>query len=190
VPSLVLDDGTLLNENAAVLLWLADRKPDARLAPAAGTPERYALVNALAFVASEMHAPLGVLFAPIESDEARPMMQASEDFFVACRRTLRLTHARTHAHAQVKSFLKARAEKKLSTLNDVMLKEGAPFLCGDAFSCADAYAYIVLSWLDFLGLGPLDKWARAKAFYDRVAALPNVKAAHARMAENPSKILG
>jgi glutathione S-transferase len=71
VPSLVQEDGSVLNENVAVLLYLADRKPEAKLAPPEGTPARYVLINALAFVASEVHVPLGVLFSPIESDEAR-----------------------------------------------------------------------------------------------------------------------
>jgi glutathione S-transferase len=102
-----------------------------------------------------------------------------------------LTCADAHTtHAQTKSFLKARAEKKLSVLNDVMLRDESPFLCGDSFMCVDAYAYIVLSWVDFLGLGPLDKWPRAKAYFERIKALPNVAAAHARMAENANKIVG
>jgi glutathione S-transferase len=67
----VLEDGTLLNENVAVLLYLADRKPEAKLAPPAGTPERYALINALAFVATEIHPAMGVLFATSPSPEVR-----------------------------------------------------------------------------------------------------------------------
>ena len=33
VPALVLEDGTIMTESAAILLWLADRHPDSGLAP-------------------------------------------------------------------------------------------------------------------------------------------------------------
>ncbi|MEF2550469.1 glutathione S-transferase family protein [Aurantimonas sp. A2-1-M11] len=40
IPTLVLDDGTVLTETAAILAWLADAYPSAGLAPAPGTPSR------------------------------------------------------------------------------------------------------------------------------------------------------
>ena len=45
VPALRLDDGRILNEGASVLQYLADRKPEAGLAPAWGTAERYQLIR-------------------------------------------------------------------------------------------------------------------------------------------------
>ena len=50
VPALRLDDGQVLTENVAVLLYIADRNPAARLAPVAGTLERYRLIEWLAFI--------------------------------------------------------------------------------------------------------------------------------------------
>jgi len=44
VPALQLDDGQVLTENVVVLQYIADRNPAARLAPAAGTLERYRLM--------------------------------------------------------------------------------------------------------------------------------------------------
>jgi glutathione S-transferase len=55
VPALRTDDGTLLTEAAAVLQYLADLRPDAGLAPAWGTPDRYRLIQWLSFVATELH---------------------------------------------------------------------------------------------------------------------------------------
>jgi glutathione S-transferase len=55
VPVLVLDDSSLLTEGVAIVQYLADLKPDAGLAPAAGTPERYRLQSWLNFVSSELH---------------------------------------------------------------------------------------------------------------------------------------
>lgn len=55
VPVLELDDGSLLTEGAAIVQYLADLKPESKLAPAAGTRERYQLQSWLNFVASELH---------------------------------------------------------------------------------------------------------------------------------------
>lgn len=62
VPALRLDDGQVLTENAVILQYLADRKPEARLAPAAGTMERYRMQEWLNYCASEMHKSMGGLF--------------------------------------------------------------------------------------------------------------------------------
>lgn len=67
VPTLVLADGTLLNEGAAILQFLADQKPSSHLAPAAGTVERYKLLNALNHIATEVHPRIGALFSAPES---------------------------------------------------------------------------------------------------------------------------
>ena len=56
VPAVVLGDGSLLTETAAVLQEVADRVPDKGLAPAWGSAERYRLIEWINFVASELHA--------------------------------------------------------------------------------------------------------------------------------------
>ena len=62
VPALTPDSGETLTENVAVLQYIADRNPAAKLAPAAGTMERYRLVEWLAFINSEIHKSFGPLF--------------------------------------------------------------------------------------------------------------------------------
>jgi glutathione S-transferase len=64
VPALVLDNGELLTENAALLPYIADLEPSAQLAPPNGTLERYRLVEWLAFINSELHKSFSPLFAP------------------------------------------------------------------------------------------------------------------------------
>ena len=59
VPALELDDGEVLTEAGVVCQYLADQKPDAGLAPACGTKERYRLMEWLSFTASEVHKQLG-----------------------------------------------------------------------------------------------------------------------------------
>src|SRR3989337_2387259 len=74
VPALRLDDGQVLTENAVLLQYVADQKPEAGLAPKAGTMERYRLMEWLNFISSEVHKTLGALFnpkIPAESKEER-----------------------------------------------------------------------------------------------------------------------
>jgi glutathione S-transferase len=71
VPALRLDDGQVLTENVAVLLYIADRNPAAKLAPAEGTLERYRLIEWLAFVNSEIHKNYAPLFYPDASEDTK-----------------------------------------------------------------------------------------------------------------------
>jgi glutathione S-transferase len=66
VPALRLDDGQVLTENVAVLQYIADLNPAAKLAPPAGTMERYRLQEWLSFINSEVHKS----FTPLFSSEA------------------------------------------------------------------------------------------------------------------------
>jgi glutathione S-transferase len=71
VPALELDDGNVLLEGPAIVQYIADRYPDAKLAPANGTLERYCLQSALGFVNSEIHKTAGGLFKPGITDAER-----------------------------------------------------------------------------------------------------------------------
>jgi glutathione S-transferase len=62
VPLLELDDGTRLMEGPAIVQYLADLKPEAGLAPAAGTLDRVRLQSWLNFISTELHKPLAMQF--------------------------------------------------------------------------------------------------------------------------------
>lgn len=76
VPALELADGEVLTEGAAILQFLADRKPDAGLAPAAGTLARSRLHEALSYISSELHKSYTPLFNPATPDEVREERKA------------------------------------------------------------------------------------------------------------------
>jgi len=71
VPALRLDNGEILTENVAVLQYIADRNPAAQLVPAAGTLQRYRLVELLAYINSEVHKNFGPLFNPSNSNDVK-----------------------------------------------------------------------------------------------------------------------
>ncbi|HEX6832258.1 MAG TPA: glutathione transferase GstA, partial [Rudaea sp.] len=75
VPTLELDDGTRLTEGPAIVQYLADQKPDARLAPPNGTIERTRLQEWLNFVSTELHKTYSPLFDPKMPDAAKAIFK-------------------------------------------------------------------------------------------------------------------
>ena len=71
VPALQLDDGRVLTENVAVLLYVADQSPAAGLAPAVGSFERYRLMEWLCFINSELHKGFSPLYSPVATEDVR-----------------------------------------------------------------------------------------------------------------------
>ncbi len=69
VPTLRLPDGEILTENAVMVQYIADRVPDTKLAPAAGTMARYRLQEWLNFIATELHKGLSPFFSAVAGDE-------------------------------------------------------------------------------------------------------------------------
>jgi glutathione S-transferase len=109
VPTLVCDDGLVLTESVAVLLYLGDRAPrDHGLTPAERTPARYELVRWLTFVATEIHKR--VLATVFSLDEPAEV---------------------------VKDFARRSAAQPLSVLEEHLRDRSA--LLGDPFTVADAY---------------------------------------------------
>ena len=75
VPALVLDNGELLTEGAAMVQYIADLKPELQLAPAPGTFERVRLQEWLNFIATELHKGLSPLYSPLPSDEYKTFVK-------------------------------------------------------------------------------------------------------------------
>jgi len=143
VPLLEFDDGSRHTEAAALLQYIADLDPSQALIGAPGSARRLAVIEWLAFTASELHK----VFSPW------------------------LWHKETadSTRAAVKEKLAARfaeLDRHLSTRD---------WLAGP-FSVADAYAFTIVNWSNFLGL-PLKAYPHLTAYLARVAARPHVQAA-------------
>lgn len=152
VPALELDDGTVLTEVAALVQYLADLKPDAGLAPKAGTLERVRLQSWLTFVSSELHKQ----FSPW------------------------LWHADT-AESTVRA-IKERIATRFAELDRKLAAQ--PYLMGDRFSVADAYAFAIVSWAPMMKMD-LGAYPALAAYLARIAARAKVKEALA--AERPKR---
>lgn len=68
VPVLEFDNGERLTEGPVIVQWISDQNPSAGLMPAAGTPERYRVLEWLNFITSELHKVYGPLFRPTTPD--------------------------------------------------------------------------------------------------------------------------
>jgi len=75
IPALALDDGSVLTEGVAVVLAIAAMVPDKKLAPPAGTPAYFKLVEWLIFIATEMHKSAGGLFNPAIPEAAKTVLK-------------------------------------------------------------------------------------------------------------------
>jgi glutathione S-transferase len=71
VPVLGLDGGGVLTEGPAIVQYIADKAPNAKLAPANGSNERYQLQEWLNLITSELHKSFSPLFNPTMPEEAK-----------------------------------------------------------------------------------------------------------------------
>lgn len=75
VPALALDDGNILTEGPAIVQYIADLVPGKMLAPAAGTIERYRLMEWLNFISTELHKGFSPLFNPKAPDDWKALVR-------------------------------------------------------------------------------------------------------------------
>ncbi|MEE4010884.1 glutathione binding-like protein [Roseibium sp. FZY0029] len=76
-----------------------------------------------------------------------------------------------------KQFSEADAADNLAKLKirlgqfDALLAKGGDYLLGDSFSVADAYAFVILNWTNFIGVS-LGDWPKTAAYVERIRARP------------------
>lgn len=75
VPALELDNGEVLTEGPAIVQYIADSQGHTGLMPAAGTPERYRVLEWLNFITSEVHKTFSPLFNPKTPEEYKATLK-------------------------------------------------------------------------------------------------------------------
>ncbi len=148
LPVLKTDNGTTLTQNIAIHTHIADQAPEKGLLPPTGTLERATVMNWLSFVCSDLHKAFSPLFA---------LERISPDKNVQ--------HAvRTWATGEVKGYL-SFLDKNLT---------GKDYLTGKTFTVADAYAFVVVNWTQWVGIS-IEEYKNLKIYLARVAERPAVK---------------
>ncbi len=161
----VLVDGDLvLYEAAAICLYLADKHPQAHLAPPLGTPERAHLYKWLMW----------------NSNTLQPMLM---HYFYAER----MVEGDESAMAQVRRRAEVRCGAMLDLLDAQLAAHGKPWLLGSDYSIADPYAFMLCRWTRHFArparslpqLGPylqrmLERPAVQRVFASEKLALPAV----------------
>lgn len=149
VPAVKLDSGEVLTEVAVILQYLADKKPEAKLIPTFGTPERYKAMQWLNFISSEMHKGFSPYFA-------LGRLQKPENV------------------SELKGLWDARMAARLDLFSEHFLKN--QYVLGSAFSVADAYLFTVLNWAPIVKFD-LSKWPHVLGYIERVRSRPAVQKA-------------
>ncbi|MGE4131627.1 MAG: glutathione transferase GstA [Bdellovibrionales bacterium] len=150
VPALELSEGELLTESSAILLYLADLKPELHMAPKPSTFDRIRLIEWLSFVSTELHKSFSPLFG------AKSIVPEEE------------------GQKQLKAYYIERIATRFGILEERL--QSRPFLMGETFSVADPALFTVLRWSRAMGI-EISRWPSLHKFMDRVGARPKVQLA-------------
>jgi glutathione S-transferase len=142
VPTLLVD-GRPVTESAALLMILAERHPEARLAPAPGSAERDDWHQWIVYLSNTLAATYRSWFYPSDLGAAE------------------------HS-AQLRTALQQRIERAWGHL-DRHLGERGPNMLGRDFSGVDLYLTMLMRWSRRMPR-PATEWPALKALADRVRA--------------------
>ena len=96
VPALILPSGELMTESAAILIWLADAHPEARLAPTMASAQRPAFLRWMSFVSAAIYALYW-----IRDDPMRITDRPDDSAAIRARLSERIVHCWSVMEAQV-----------------------------------------------------------------------------------------
>ena len=152
VPTLVID-GRPMTESAAILIALADRHPEAQLAPAIGTPARNDFYKWIVFLSNSLAATYRFWFYPPE---------------------LGLT--------ELTPELRAALQQKIANVWDVIddhLAKNGPYLLGEQCSAADFLLIMHMRWSRNMPRTAL-AWPSLKKYADLMRNRPSWKEVYKR----------
>jgi glutathione S-transferase len=149
VPALVVDGGQVLTESAAIALHIADRHPDAKLAPALGDLARGHCYQWLLVIAASLQSAMLRYYYP----------------------------DRITADAAGTKGVSDKAMEEVAALwgnIDAHLGANGPYLLGKQFSVADIFAYVLSTWQQSCP-DTYERFPNVKRLADLVAARPAMK---------------
>jgi glutathione S-transferase len=149
VPTLVVDGSFVMFESAAMAMFIADRHPEAKLAPGPDEMARGHFYQWLTHLTNSMQPAMLRYYYP-----ERHTTEAGGTDAVA-----------------------ASATEEIATLwgrIDRHLAANGPYLLGDRFSAADIFAYMLSTWEQCCP-GTYERFPHVKRLADLVAARPAIK---------------
>jgi glutathione S-transferase len=152
VPTLVVD-GAPRTESAALLMLLAERHPQAGLAPEPGSPARAEWIERMIYLANTV-------------------LPAMRDWFYAD------SDGAPEGAQAVRELARSRIEQAWATL-DARLADGRRFLVGDRLSTADLLAIMLMRWSRNMPRKATE-WPVLAEYIARMRALPSFIEVNAR----------
>lgn len=152
VPTLVID-GRPMYECAALLLLLADRHPEARLAPAADSVERMAYLQWMLHFSNTVQASFRGWFNPDEAGGAE-------------------------AGPRIKEFARVRIESAWDRIDARLAATGA-YIAGQDVSAADFLGTMVMRWSRNMPKSATE-WPAIRDYVARMKARPSFRALYER----------
>lgn len=151
VPALRLEDGsTVLTETVALLAYVAQRFPEANLAPT--DPAQFARMQGFhSYLASTVH---------VAHAHGRRAARWADD---------------EHAQVAMQAKVAINMAECCALIEEHWLDRG-PWVMGDTFTVADAYLFTIAGWLKGDGVD-IDYFPRLSDHYQRMQLRPSVRAA-------------
>ena len=147
VPTLVLENGALLTESAAMVLHIGESYPDAALVPPVGCPGRPAFCRWLFFLSANVY-----------------------------NATLRFIYAdRMSTEEGAAAGIKEAASRDLDGYFDILENtlDSGPYLLGERYTGVDPYLWMLTGWQDDRD-ALFARCPRLKEHYDRVGERPAI----------------
>ena len=119
IPALVLPDGTAVFESAAILIHLTNAHPEAKLAPAPGTPAHARFLQWMTFLSANVYEAALRIYYPE-----------------------RYSKAGVAAATDIKDQAAGDYLRHLEVIHHSL----SPYVLGATFSAADIYLYVLAGW--------------------------------------------
>lgn len=149
------NDGLVLYESAAIILYLVELSEEATLIPKRGSVLRPQFYKWLMWLSTALHANLSLYLHP---NKVATSMEAQ---------------------AEVRAAAEQRVNAQVDRVEEELARHGGPWLLGDAYSAADAYLFTLARWTRGMPR-PAASRPQLGNYLRRMIERPAVQRAHAQ----------